>query len=182
MALPCLSSPPVKCEHNLVLTNPLGPLRPCVQAPPGSQKELGGTSRLGYRTRNPGINVILKAVLIQRRPLKSHMTDLGWAALVKCKELKYKVILSHFSISNSMLNLAQLNFEKHKTYMHIFFYCPALRWHRYFKSFLIEDKLPFIQHIQYHDCWCPGDLRTGMTASVYQNSSQLHTAAPGPIS
>ena len=27
------------------------------------------------------------------------------------------------------------------------------------KSYLMEDKDPFILYCQYHGCWCPGDTR-----------------------
>ena len=33
-------------------------------------------------------------------------------------------------------------------------------WHWYWKSYLMEDKDPFILHRQYHGCWWPGDARS----------------------
>ena len=38
---------------------------------------------------------------------------------------------------------------------------PILRWHRLFKSFLVEDRNPsFFLRSKYHGCWCLGEVRS----------------------
>ena len=42
-------------------------------------------------------------------------------------------------------------------HIYIFHHYATLKWIRELKSFLIEDKVPFELHCQYHGCWWPGD-------------------------
>ena len=45
-------------------------------------------------------------------------------------------------------------------YIFIWYQFSQLRWHQQLKSFLVEDKDPFILPSQYHVCWWPGDIRS----------------------
>ena len=51
-------------------------------------------------------------------------------------------------------------FSKHKINLYIFNYFSTLRWQRYLKFYLMEDKDLFILHSQYQGCWWLGYLRS----------------------
>ena len=55
-----------------------------------------------------------------------------------------------------VLNLS----SKHKINLYIFNHFSTLRWQRYLKFYLMEDKDLFILHSQYQGCWWPGYLRS----------------------
>ena len=42
----------------------------------------------------------------------------------------------------------------------IFYHFSMQRWHRWLRSFFMEDEDPFILHTQDHGCWCPGGSRS----------------------
>ena len=54
-----------------------------------------------------------------------------------------------------------------KIYIYICSSChfSEMRWCRYLKSFLVEDKDLFVLHSHLHGCWCPGDTRSQSISS-----------------
>ena len=104
-------------------------------------------------------------MLLSIGPLGTNLSEI----LIKIKNFLLTKI--HLKISSArwrpfcprgdQLTLAVLNlFPDAWKYIYIFPHSSILRWWFQLKSFLVEDKDPFILHIQHHGCWWPGVARS----------------------
>ena len=93
------------------------------------------------------------------------------------RKAKQHILPCATGMSMLMISLLRAKFFRGKMniYLHLC-HSSTFIWHRYLKSFLKQEKDLYIVYIQYHGCWCPGDVR-----SQGSNSHDIDLGKPGKL-